>query len=150
MRNISTYFQTNKIKNVSHEHTMEYPVDNSRTPPEERHKSSEVIKGQPSNQQSTYKTSLAVKLTPGKGLKRILYGEQKPSPAKLYRVGPYLNSDASQNKENITRLLDATLGKESSLSDHIHSEQVSSIMDKEFGGNFEVRNSGFKLGGEGT
>jgi hypothetical protein len=53
---------------------MKYPVGNLRTPPVER--VGDPIKGHPPPQQSTHNTSLAVKLTPGKGLKRILEGEQ--------------------------------------------------------------------------
>ena len=98
MKNISTYFQRNKIKNVSREHTMKYPDGNSRTPPVER--CGDVIKECPPPQQSTHNRSLAVKLTPGKGLKQIFEGEQESSPAKLYRVGPCMNNDASQNTEN--------------------------------------------------
>ena len=82
----------------------------------------------PAPQQSTHNTSLAVKLTPGKGLKPILDGEQKSSPAKLYRVDPYMNDDSSQNIETFKRLLDATPGKVS-LSDHKHSEKITSITD---------------------
>jgi hypothetical protein len=126
MRNISTYFQRNKIKNVSREHTMNYPVGNLRTPPVER--DGDTIKGHPPPQQSTHNTSLTVKLTPGKGLKQILDGEQKSSPAKLYRVGPYMNNDASQHTEPFNRLLDTTPGKVS-LSDHMHSEKIDLIMD---------------------
>ena len=56
------------------------------------------------------------------GIETNVEGEQESSPAKLFRVGPCMNNDASQN--TFMRLLDTT-----KLLDHIHSEQIIPITD---------------------
>ena len=107
-KSMATFLLQNKInKNVNHDITKTFP-DDKRTPTVEKCDNDDVLKGCPP-QLSTHNTSLAVTLTPGKGMKRTFEGQHIGSPAKISREGLSIYSEASQHTNKFsTNLLDTT------------------------------------------
>ena len=97
MKKMTTYFQLNKIQNVSLDSQVirNYQSD-KRTPPVGLCAQNDVIKGCPPTQQSTSLASSSIS-TPSKGVKRTFKGEHNDSPAKQNKVCLQLVNEASQN-----------------------------------------------------